>query len=274
MASNKIGKGAVIASAAGLLMAGGGAIAYAASGDTSSASSSSTKTSSGLPSLSSGQGGSTAPGQNGMGQNGMGQGDGDHGMGGGHGHTPVTGDELTKVKAAITAKDSAITVTSVVKDDDGSYDAFGTKDGSPVMVQVSADLKTVEVGQGGRGPGGMGGGMGGHDHTPVTGDELTKVKAAITAKDSAVTVTSVVKDEDGSYDAFGTKDGQPVRVEVSADLKTVEIGQGGMGRGPRGGMGGPGMGMPGAPGQQGQQGGQGTLPVPTPSGSATNSATT
>ena len=151
-------------------MAGGGAIAYAASGDTSSASSSSTKTSSGLPSLSSGQGGSTAPGQNGMGQGRMGKGDGDHGMGGGHGHTPVTGDELTKVKAAITAKDSAITVTSVVKDDDGSYDAFGTKDGSPVMVQVSADLKTVEVGQGGRGPGGMGGGMGGHDHTPVTGE--------------------------------------------------------------------------------------------------------
>ena len=62
--------------------------------------------------------------------------------------------------------------------------------------------------------------------------------------------------------------GQALDLIVGADLPPA------IGDRPRGGMGGPGMGMPGAPGQQGQQGGQGTLPVPTPSGSATNSATT
>ena len=75
-----------------------------------------------------------------------------------------------------------------------------------------------------------------------------------------MTVTVVVKDEDGSYDAFGTKAGAPVRIEVSADLKTIEVGAGGMGRGGKGHHG------PGMPGQGG------TLPLPTPS--ATTSATT
>ncbi|HPF79406.1 MAG TPA: hypothetical protein PKU75_00615, partial [Tetrasphaera australiensis] len=256
MASSKLGKGALAASAAGLLIAGGGAIAYAATGDSTSTttptSTASSSTSSGLPSLDNGQGanngqnngqtGQQAP-QGGMGRGGMGDG---QGMGG-HAHTAVTGDELTKVKDAIKAKDSAVTITQVMKDEDGSYDAFGTKDGQMVRVEVSADLKTVEVGRGGMGRGGMGDGqgMGGHAHTAVTGDELTKVKDAIKAKDSAVTITQVMKDEDGSYDAFGTKDGQMVRVEVSADLKTVEVGQGGPGMG-RGGMGGHhGGGMPG-----------------------------
>ena len=32
---------------------------------------------------------------------------------------------------------------SVRKDPDGSYDVLGTKDGSPVMFDVSADLKTI-----------------------------------------------------------------------------------------------------------------------------------
>jgi hypothetical protein len=41
---------------------------------------------------------------------------------------------------------------------------------------------------------------------------------------------------------MGTKDGQPVRFDVSADLKTVTEGQGGPG-GHGGGMGGPGMGQ-------------------------------
>ena len=167
MASSKLGKGALAASAAGLLIAGGGAIAYAATGDSTSTttptSTASSSTSSGLPSLDNGQGankgqnngqtGQQAP-QGGMGRGGMGDG---QGMGG-HAHTAVTGDELTKVKDAIKAKDSAVTVTQVMKDEDGSYDAFGTKAGAPVRVQVSADLKTITVETGmGRGPGGMGG---------------------------------------------------------------------------------------------------------------------
>ena len=197
MASSKLGKGALAASAAGLLIAGGGAIAYAATGDSTSTttptSTASSSTSSGLPSLDNGQGANN--GQTGQ-----------------------------------------------------------------------------QAPQGGMGRGGMGDGqgMGGHAHTAVTGDELTKIKDAIKAKDSAVTVTQVMKDEDGSYDAFGTKDGQMVRVEVSADLKTVEVGQGGPGMG-RGGMGGHHGG--GMPGQSGSSGGSGTLPVPTPSGTTSNSNT-
>jgi hypothetical protein len=56
--------------------------------------------------------------------------------------TPVTGDELAKVTAAMKAKDSTVTVTSVRKDPDGSYDVLGTKAGANVMYDVSADLKT------------------------------------------------------------------------------------------------------------------------------------
>ena len=88
-------------------------------------------------------------------------------------------------------------------------------------------------GQGGYGaPDGRG--MGGHSHTAVTGTELDKVKAAVKAKDSTITVTTVVKDADGSYDVFGTKSGSQVMVEVSKDLKTIEVRTGGPG-GPRGG---------------------------------------
>src|SRR3982751_5465683 len=46
--------------------------------------------------------------------------------------------------------------------------------------------------------------------TPVTGDDLAKVAAAVKAKDAAVTVTSVQKDPDGSYDVSGTKAGAKV----------------------------------------------------------------
>ncbi|MFZ2164755.1 MAG: hypothetical protein WAV45_04770 [Propionibacteriaceae bacterium] len=151
--------------------------------------------------------------------------------------TPVTGDEATKVGDAVKAKDSAVTVTSVQKDPDGSYDVLGTKDGANVMFDVSADLATITQNAGGAG-GGKGGGKGGGTHTAVTGDEATKVGAAVTAKDSAVTVTSVQKDAYGSYDVFGTKAGANVMFDVSADLATVTQNTGG----PGGGKGGPGGG--------------------------------
>ena len=133
--------------------------------------------------------------------------------------TAVTGNEATKVSAAVTAKDSTVTVASVRKDPDGSYDALGTKAGQKVMYDVSADLATITQAQGGGGRGGAGG----SSHTAVTGDEATKVSAAVTAKDSAVKVTSVRKDADGSYDALGTKDGKDVFYDVSADLGTVTL---------------------------------------------------
>jgi hypothetical protein len=152
------------------------------------------------------------------------------GTGGAHGdHTAVTGDEATKVTAAVTAKDSSVSVTGVLKDADGSYDVVGTKAGAQVRYEVSADLTTITEGKGGHG-----GGRGGSNDTPVTGDEATKVTAAVTAKDSAVTVTSVRKDPDGSYDVVGTKGGATVMFDVSADLTTITEGTGGHGGG-RGG---------------------------------------
>ena len=76
----------------------------------------------------------------------------------GYGHpgasedTPVTGDELAKVTAAVKAKDSAATVTSVRKDPDGSYDVLATKAGTNLMYEVGADLKTITERQGGHRP--------------------------------------------------------------------------------------------------------------------------
>ena len=172
-----------------------------------------------------------------------------------HAHTDATADETAKVTAAVTAKDSTVTVTKVQKDPDGSFDALGTKDGAPVMVEVSADLATVEVRTGG--PGGKGG-PGASQDTPVTGDEATKVSAAVTAKDSAVTVDSVRKDPDGSYDVLGTKAGSPVMFDVSADLATIteNVRPADGGKGPRGG--------------HGPQGAQDGTQAPTSTSTATN----
>ena len=66
------------------------------------------------------------------------------------GGTVVTGDEATKVSAAVTAKDSSVTVSSVRKNADGSYVVLGTKAGQNVVYRVSADLTTVTQAQGGR----------------------------------------------------------------------------------------------------------------------------
>ena len=72
-----------------------------------------------------------------------------------HNDATVTGAELTKVTDAVKAKDSAVTVSSVRKDPDGSYDVFGTKAGAMVMLEVSKDLKTITTNT--HGPGGPGG---------------------------------------------------------------------------------------------------------------------
>jgi hypothetical protein len=193
---NKIGLAAVTTVAAAALIVGGAALANASTGDSLT----------GAAKAATGHGG---------------------GGPGASADTPVTGDELAKVAAAVAAKDSSVTVTSVRKDPDGSYDVFGTKSGNPVRYDVSADLKTIT--EGGGGHGGRHG-DGGTADTPVTGDELAKVTAAVTAKDSSVTVTSVRKDPDGSYDVFGTESGGPAMYEVSADLKTIT--QHGPGMGP------------------------------------------
>ena len=79
--------------------------------------------------------------------------------------TPVTGEEATKVSAAVTAKDSTVTVESVRKDPDGSYDVLGTKAGAKVMFDVSSDLATITENAGGPG------GQGGHGPQDATGQE-------------------------------------------------------------------------------------------------------
>lgn len=153
------------------------------------------------------------------------KGPGDKGdKGGRHEHTPATDAEKAKVIAAVKAKDAAVSVTEVVKDPDGSFDARGTKAGSPVMVEVSKDYATVEARTGGPG--------GGREHgtlTAASADEKAKVIAAVKAKDSAVTVQDVRKASDGSFRARGTKAGSEVMVEVSKDYATVTVRTGGPG---------------------------------------------
>jgi len=69
--------------------------------------------------------------------------------------TDVTGAEADKVKAAVTAAHSGVTITTVRKDPDGSYDALGTDaNGNNVFYNVSADLKTITANTGH--PGGHG----------------------------------------------------------------------------------------------------------------------
>ena len=225
----KISIAAASVAAVAALAIGGSAIANAADNPTPTTTSSATSTQ--------GTADSGTTGTQGKGQRG---GTGATGQQGSQ-DTPVTGDEAAKVSAAVTAKDSTVTVTSVRKDPDGSYDVLGTKAGANVMFDVSADLATITENAGGPG-GGKGGGMGGASQdTPVTGDEAAKVSAAVTAKDSTVTVTSVRKDPDGSYDVLGTKAGANVMFDVSADLATITEHTGGPG-----GMGGGKHGAPGA----------------------------
>lgn len=137
----------------------------------------------------------------------------------GHSHTEVTGDELTKVSDAVKAKYSGITINQVQKDPDGSYDVDGTLNGTNVSYDVSSDLGTITE-RAARGGGGKGG-RGGSQDTVVTGDEATKVTDAVKAKDSAIKVSEVRKDPDGSYDVIGTSGSEKVFYEVSKDLKTV-----------------------------------------------------
>ena len=132
--------------------------------------------------------------------------------------------------------------------------------------QASPDAEGAndQAGQGqqNRGPRGQGdecdGAMGGSQDTSVTGDEADKVIAAVQAEDSAVNIEVVRKDPDGAYHALGTKDGQPVFYEVSADLSSVTVNDMAGRGGPHGG--------PGA--QQGERSGQ----APDPSGQSSQSS--
>jgi uncharacterized membrane protein YkoI len=132
--------------------------------------------------------------------------------------TALTGDTLAKVKAAVLAKYPGATFDRVETDSDGVYEAHITKaDGTHVTVELDKAYAITgeEAGHGG-GPGGHGGrGPGGPAETPLTGDTLAKVKAAVLAKYAGATFDRVETDSDGVYEAHITKaDGTHVTVEL------------------------------------------------------------
>ena len=140
--------------------------------------------------------------------------------GAGHTHTAVTGAEAQKVIDAVRKANPGVTITTVQKDPDGTYDAEGTNaDGSAARFDVSADLATIAAGGGKGGPGGGGGAS---QDTPVTGTQAQQVIDAVQKANAGVTITTVRQDPDGSFDALGTKaDGTSVMFDVSKDLKSI-----------------------------------------------------
>ncbi len=146
MRRNTIGLTVAALTAAGVVGVAGAAIARAADDTTSTSTSSPSSSTDSLPGGGEGSDDRQMP-------------DGERGPGGSQDEA-VTGDEAQAVIDAVEAQDSSATIDTVRKDPDGSYDALGTKDGQPVMYDVSADLKTITEHTGG--PGGHGG-RGGSD---------------------------------------------------------------------------------------------------------------
>jgi uncharacterized membrane protein YkoI len=141
--------------------------------------------------------------------------------------TPLTGDTADKVKAAVLAKYPGATVMRLETDSDGVYEAhIRTQDGKPLVVEVGKDFtvtgeeKPPPPGPGGPGmpgmPGMPGGRHGGPHGTPLTGDTLAKVKAAVEAKYPGATVMDAETGDDGAaYEAHIVKaDGTHAAVEL------------------------------------------------------------
>jgi uncharacterized membrane protein YkoI len=149
--------------------------------------------------------------------------------------TEVTGAAAASVKAAVLAKLPGATVQRVSTEDDGvatdKYEAFVTKaDGTHAKVLLNAAFEVTAVqtdnhrGHGRRGPGGPGG-----SREPVlTGDTLTKVKAAVEAKLPGSTVNRASTETDGkstdAYEAHVTKsDGTQVEVLLDAKFNVTAV---------------------------------------------------
>jgi uncharacterized membrane protein YkoI len=181
--------------------------------------------------------------------------------------TEVTGAAADSVKAAVLAKLPGATVQRVSTEDDGvatdKYEAFVTKsDGTHAKVLLNAAFEVTAVktdnhrGHGRRGHGD--GGPGGSHEPAVTGDTLTKVKAAVEAKLPGSTVDRASTETDGkstdAYEAKVTKsDGTHVEVLLDAQFNVTAVntrpshGPGGPGRH------GPGDGGPGGFGERGHR---------------------
>jgi uncharacterized membrane protein YkoI len=132
--------------------------------------------------------------------------------------TALTGDTLSKVKAAVLAKYPGATFTRVETDSDGVYEAhIVTSAGQATTVEVDKAFAVTgtEAGHGGGGRGHGGGKGGGAGETALTGDTLAKVKAAVLAKYAGATFDRVETDSDGVYEAhITTAAGDRVTVEL------------------------------------------------------------
>jgi uncharacterized membrane protein YkoI len=130
--------------------------------------------------------------------------------------TALTGDTLSKVKAAVTAKYPGATFTRIETDSDGVYEAhIVTAAGENVTVEVDKAYAVTGTEARGGGRGGHGGGGGGAGETALTGDTLAKVKAAVLAKYAGATFDRVETDSDGVYEAhITTAAGDRVTVEL------------------------------------------------------------
>ncbi|MCU1603529.1 MAG: hypothetical protein JWO22_4238 [Frankiales bacterium] len=145
-----------------------------------------------------------------------GYGYGDRGPGGpggpgGHGGpgrgTPLTGDALAKVKAAIEKQYPGATVDAARAEGDGYEAAVTKKDGSRVHVRLDKAFAITgeEATRGPRGPQGA----------PLSSADLAKVKAAIESTYPGATVDGAYAEDDG-YDALITKkDGAHARIELN-----------------------------------------------------------
>lgn len=138
---------------------------------------------------------------------------------------PASASETASVKQAIKAKDTSVTVHMVLKSSDGSFEAIGTKGAQHVRVRVSKDFKAITV-ETARWSGHDGHGRTGHrmGGTALSGQALTQVKNTVKAKDASLTVERAFKTPDGTIHVMARRSGQPVRLEVSKDMKTVTIG--------------------------------------------------
>ncbi|MGN6598246.1 MAG: hypothetical protein ACTHMW_03020 [Actinomycetes bacterium] len=207
--------------------------------------------------------------------------------------TPLTGDSLSKVTAAINAKYPGATIDRAETDADGggTYEAHITKkDGSRVTVLFNSSFSVTGEEAGGRGgpggdmgPGAHRGGNGGQSgpaangETALTGSTLSSVKSAVLNQYPGATVDLATTEKDGNIasavsEAHITKsDG--TRVEVLLDKDFAIVGEE-AGHGSHGGQGGPdgdggfGPGSPGGQASAQEQQGSNSL---TPSGSTSGS---
>src|SRR3954468_22352542 len=143
--------------------------------------------------------------------------------------TVLTGDQATSVQAAVTAAYPDATILRMETDADGdTYEAHVTMaDGSQATVKLDASFTVTGTETGGPGHGGGRGGGGGGPHsangiteTVLTGDEATKVEAAVTAANAGATIDRMETDADGdTYEAHITlADGSHATVKLDASF--------------------------------------------------------